>query len=168
MASQLVGFLCFPNVLCLHVPGYLQPFLEDFQLGDKLLAGCYPLHSKPLTVLSCSTVVGHAQKIKCLGPSSSPGETDTSLPLTVMPVVDFHFFNNVILTIASLAGLIPFKLSAYGLPARCPTLKDLCYHIASQRLPTRWSACLPGRASHPLDYTTLPGRTKDTTSRPTI
>jgi len=28
-----------------------------------------------------------------------------------------------------------------------------------QGLATRWLACLPGRGSHPLDYTTLPGRT---------
>jgi hypothetical protein len=28
-----------------------------------------------------------------------------------------------------------------------------------QRLATRWLANLPGRASHPLDHTTLPGRT---------
>ncbi|MFZ3207615.1 MAG: hypothetical protein WA140_02130, partial [Geobacteraceae bacterium] len=28
-----------------------------------------------------------------------------------------------------------------------------------QGLATRWLACLPGRDSHPLNYTTLPGRT---------
>jgi hypothetical protein len=29
-----------------------------------------------------------------------------------------------------------------------------------QGLATRWLAYLPGRDSHPLDYTTLPGRTQ--------
>ena len=43
----------------------------------------------------------------------------------------------------------------------CPTLKAGCYHKNTplQGLATWWLTCLPGRGSHPLDYTTLPGRT---------
>jgi len=61
--------------------------------------------------------------------------------------------------IATITRLNPFSLSAYGLSARCPTLKALCYHSSSKDLlPGGWLS-LPGRASHPLDYATLPGRT---------
>jgi len=35
-----------------------------------------------------------------------------------------------------------------------------------QGLATRWLASLPGRASHPLDYATLPGRTLGPTPDP--
>lgn len=41
----------------------------------------------------------------------------------------------------SLTRLIPFNLTAYGLSARCPTLKAGCYHAASKDLlPDGWLA----------------------------
>jgi len=58
-----------------------------------------------------------------------------------------------------LTGLDPFTLSHYGLHACCPTLKDRDYSVTSKdSLPGGWLG-LPGRASHPLDLATLPGRT---------
>jgi len=65
MASQL-GFGCFPKVLRLHRPGFLQPLLEGFQLGGELLAGCNPLHSEPFSVPARAAVVGQPQEIERL------------------------------------------------------------------------------------------------------
>lgn len=65
MASQF-GFGCFPKFFGLQSSGILQPFLEDFQLGGKLLAGCHPLHPKPFAITPCPAIVGKPQKIKRL------------------------------------------------------------------------------------------------------
>jgi hypothetical protein len=54
---------------------------------------------------------------------SDPGEADTPLPLTVVSLLTSDTYNCVVLPNESLTGLILFNLSAYGLPARCPTLK---------------------------------------------
>jgi hypothetical protein len=46
---------------------------------------------------------------------------------------------NVVLPTRKITGLNPFNLSAYGLFARYPTLKTLCYHKASKdSLPGGW------------------------------
>ena len=53
--------------------------------------------------------------------------------------VDFHLLKNVVLPTRKITGLNPFNLSAYGLFARYPTLKTLCYHKASKdSLPGGW------------------------------
>jgi hypothetical protein len=65
VASQF-SFGCFPKFLCLHRPGPFQPFLEDFQLGGKLLGSGHPLHPKPFAVSSCATVMGESQKVERL------------------------------------------------------------------------------------------------------
>ena len=53
--------------------------------------------------------------------------------------VDFHLLKNVVLPTRKITGLNPFNLSAYGLSARYPTLKTLCYHKASKdSLPGGW------------------------------
>jgi len=70
---------------------------------------------------------------------SDPGEVDTSLPLTGVPIL-----TSTTLTVSSfptrhLRGSIPSALLAYGLPARCPTLKAVCCHPASKDLlPGGW------------------------------
>jgi hypothetical protein len=70
---------------------------------------------------------------------SDPEEADIALPISGDICVDFHSLNSVVLPIASLSGLIPFNLSAYGLSACCPTLKAECYHAASKDLlPDGW------------------------------
>jgi len=75
--------------------------------------------------------------------------------------VGFRIYNAVALPNASLSGLIPFNLAAYGLSACCLTLKPACCQTASKdSLSGGWPA-LPERDSHPLDFTTLPGRTVD-------
>jgi hypothetical protein len=92
---------------------------------------------------------------------SDPEEASIPLPLSGDAYVDFHFYYSVVLPNATITGLNPFTLADYGLSARCPTLKAGCCHTSLQGLATRWLANLPGRGSHPLDYTTLPGRTKE-------
>ena len=51
--------------------------------------------------------------------------------------------------IATITRLNPFSLSAYGLSARCPTLKALCYHSSSKDLLARWLARLSGAGFPP-------------------
>ena len=59
----------------------------------------------------------------------------------------------------TLSGLNHFSLTAYGLSSCCPTLNRRSYlHWPKDSLPGGWLD-LPGRASHPLEYATLPGRT---------
>jgi len=53
--------------------------------------------------------------------------------------VDFHCLQSVVLPNATITRLNPFNLTAYGLSARCPTLKAGCYHPASKdSLPGGW------------------------------
>ena len=73
--------------------------------------------------------------------------------------VDFRVCNHVILPILSISGLNHFNLTAYGLSSGCPTLNRFSYpQRFKDSLPGGWLD-LPGRASHPLEYATLPGRT---------
>ena len=73
--------------------------------------------------------------------------------------VDFRARKHVILPDYVISGLNHFSLTAYGLTARCPTLNRTSYPVRSKdSLPSGWLD-LPGRASHPLEYATLPGRT---------
>jgi hypothetical protein len=50
-----------------------------------------------------------------------------TLPVSLMFVLTSVIPNFVVLPTASLTGLIPFNLAAYGLPACCPSLKACCY-----------------------------------------
>ncbi|MDR3716567.1 MAG: hypothetical protein P4L51_27495, partial [Puia sp.] len=94
---------------------------------------------------------------------SDPGEADSTLPFAVITVLTSVILNCVVLPVAALSRLIPFNLSAYGLPACCPTLKARCYHQTSKDSLPGGGLDLPGRASHPLGYATLPGRTQGLT-----
>ena len=67
MTPQFGGGYC-PDFLGLQVSGLFQPLFKNYQLGDKLLAGSNPLHSKPLAVPCCAAKVGEAKKIKGLCP----------------------------------------------------------------------------------------------------
>jgi hypothetical protein len=70
--------------------------------------------------------------------SPTPGSSHL-LAFGVDDCFDFHLFNNVVLPTRIITGLNPFNLSAYGLSARYPTLKTLCYHKASKdSLPGGW------------------------------
>mgnify|MGYP001617333282 CR=1 FL=1 len=75
------------------------------------------------------------------------------------PLTDFRFYNSVILLDESLSGLNPFNLLACGLP----TVLRIKPDVPARPPSTRYLADLPWRDSHPLDYTTLPGRTEDAT-----
>ncbi|MDO9069749.1 MAG: hypothetical protein Q7W05_15010, partial [Deltaproteobacteria bacterium] len=63
--------------------------------------------------------------------SPTPGSSH-HLAFNVDDCIDFHLLKNVVLPIRKITGLNPFNLSAYGLSARYPTLKTLCYHKASK------------------------------------
>ena len=72
--------------------------------------------------------------------SPTPGSSQL-LAISGADCVDFHLLNNVVLPTRKITGLNPFNLSAYGLPARYPTLKASCYHEASKdSLPGGWPA----------------------------
>jgi len=72
---------------------------------------------------------------------SDPEEANTSLPLTVMLMLTSTNFTVSSFLLSLLTGLNPFNLAAFGLPARCPTLKAECYHSASKdSLPGGWPA----------------------------
>ncbi len=58
-----------------------------------------------------------------------------------------------------ISGLNPFNLSAYGLHACGPTLKDRGYPLTSKDSLSGGCPALPERDSHPRENTTLPGRT---------
>ena len=72
---------------------------------------------------------------------SDPEEANISLPVSLMFVLTSVISNCVVLPSASLTGLIPFNLAAYGLPACCPTLKVRDYSLPSKDLlPGGWPA----------------------------
>jgi hypothetical protein len=85
---------------------------------------------------------------------TDPGEVNTPLPLTVVSILTSVTKYCVVLPDASFTGLNPFNLSAYGLSARCPTLKAGCYHTASKdSLPSGWPTF---RGGHPTRWITRP------------
>ncbi len=87
-----------------------------------------------------------------------PGEISTSSSLFKVSMLTSVLSKNVVFPICVISGLIPFTLSDFGLHARLPTLKVESYLSSSKGwLPGGWLG-LPGRASHPLDYTTSLGR----------
>jgi len=87
-----------------------------------------------------------------------PGETSTSSSLFKVSVLTSALWKSVVFPVCLISGLNPFTLSDFGLHARPPTLKVEDYSSSSKGwLPGGWLG-LPGRASHPLDYTTLLGR----------
>jgi hypothetical protein len=59
-----------------------------------------------------------------------------------------------------LSGLNHFNLTAYGLSARCPTLNLRGHPLRFKDSLLGGWLVLPRRASHPLEYATLPGRTE--------
>ena len=76
--------------------------------------------------------------------SPTPGSSHL-LAFNVDDCFDFHRLKNVVLPTRKITGLNPFNLSAYGLSARYPTLKTLCYHKASKdSLPGGWPAFRDG------------------------
>ncbi|MDD5758945.1 MAG: hypothetical protein PHI06_07660 [Desulfobulbaceae bacterium] len=78
--------------------------------------------------------------------------------------VDFRLTENVVLPDLALTGLNHFSLTAYGLSTRCPTLNRRRYRLWSKDSLPGGRLTLPGRASHPLKYATLPGRTSNEAS----
>jgi hypothetical protein len=103
-----------------------------------------------------SRVAAYSQCPTCHGLRPRRGVTD--LPFA-SEHFDFRIEYNVVPLDYNLSRLNPFNLTAYGLSSRCPTLNLGDYSPSIQGLATRWLASLPGRASHPLKYATLPGRT---------
>jgi hypothetical protein len=87
-----------------------------------------------------------------------PGETSTSSSLFKVSMLTSAQDENVVFPVCAISELNPFTLSDFGLHARLPTLKVKSYLSSSKGLlPGGWLG-LPGRASHPLVYTTLLGR----------
>jgi hypothetical protein len=78
------------------------------------------------------------------------------LAICVCTYLDFRLVNNVVLPIFCLRGSFP---SALWLTACLLAVITQRLPAFLQRLATRWMAFLPGRDLHPLEYTTLPGRT---------
>ncbi len=98
------------------------------------LSGILPLREENAGPpgLPCNHYVRHAMV-------SDPEEANISLPVSLMLVLTSVISNCVVLPIASLTGLFPFNLAAYGLSACCPTLKVVCYHTTSKdSLPGGW------------------------------
>src|SRR5712691_204071 len=91
---------------------------------------------------------------------SDPEEANTTSPFTVAPVLTSAHSDAVVLPVDLITGLNPFNLSAYGLRARWPTLRVQHYCCDPQGLATRGWLSLPRWASHPLDFTVLPGRSR--------
>lgn len=87
-----------------------------------------------------------------------PEEAVAALPLAAAPVVTSARGTASSFLIRVLSRLNPFTLSDYG-PCACgPTLKDRdCSLTSKDSLPGGWLD-LPVWDSHPLDFTTLPGR----------
>ncbi len=91
--------------------------------------------------------------------SDSGEQMVTCLSATIY--VGFRFVNNVASPIYLISELNPFNLSAYGLSARCSTLKEMNYSISSKSsLPSGDQPCWD-RISTCRIHTTLPGRTND-------
>ena len=95
--------------------------------------------------------------------SKTPGKL---LDLAGVPLIDTVW--SFVLTSASLrassfplqiSGLNSFNLSAYGLPACVLRLKFRITAVPP-RISYPAATSLPGRDSHPLDYATLPSRTR--------
>ena len=103
-------------------------------------------------VSPCSHRVMHAMV-------SDPGEARAAWAFLDRTHVDFCMIECVVLPAWSISGLNPFNLSAYGLHACCPTLKDRGYPLTSKDSLSGGCPALPERDFHPLENTTLPGRT---------
>ncbi len=106
----------------------------------------HTLGLSPLTALSCSSessgrvsrVAVQSRCHACHG--LRPRGSIHHLALSVMPVLTSARFDAVVLPVDLITGLYPFNLSAYGLPARWPTLRVQHYCCDSQGLATRWLA----------------------------
>src|SRR6185503_12040929 len=72
--------------------------------------------------------------------------------------VDFRWHEFVVLPVSGITGLDPFILSAYGPRACWPTLRGKHYCQPPKVLLLGGWLGLPRWASHPLDFTVLPGR----------
>ena len=72
--------------------------------------------------------------------------------------VDFRGLELVVLPGSGITGLSPFNLSAYGPRACWPTLRSEHYCSPPKVLLLGGWLVLPRWASHPLDFTILPGR----------
>lgn len=135
--ATICGLLSSSGVTRLH--RYYETIRLPAHLLPSSLFGCYgilPLR-KGCTGppgLPRNHIVTHAMV-------SDPEEVNIPLPLTVMFILTSDIFHRVVLPIASLTGLNPFCLAAYGLYARCPTLKTACCHAVSKdSLPGGWPA----------------------------
>ena len=127
----------------LFPPAELPAFFGTTKLSDSLRLICLPPSSVVRHTLNtpketqglpgCREII-----VSDMPWSPTPGSSH-HLAFNGDDCVDFHFFNNVVLPIRRITGLNPFNLSAYGLSARYPTLKTLCYHKASKdSLPGGW------------------------------
>ena len=135
--ATICGLLSSSGVTRLH--RYYEPIRLPAHFLPSSLFGCYgilPLREECAGSpgLPRNHIVKHAMV-------SDPEEVNIPLPLTVLSILTSDIFHCVVLPSASLTGLNPFCLSAYGLSARCPTLKTECCHAVSKdSLPGGWPA----------------------------
>jgi len=124
-------------------PTALPAFIGTTRLSDSLRLICLPPSSVVRHTLFAPREAQGLPGCRVLTMSNMPWSQtprkQTFLAICENACVDFHFSNSVVLPIATITRLIPFNLSAYGLPACCPTLKTDCYQSASKdSLPGGW------------------------------
>jgi hypothetical protein len=124
-------------------PAALPAFFGTTRLSDSLCFICLPPSSVVRHTLDTPKETQGLPGCRVLTMSNMPWSptpgSSHHLAIYVDDCFDFHLLKNVVLPTRKITGLNPFNLSAYGLFARYPTLKTLCYHKASKdSLPGGW------------------------------
>ena len=124
-------------------PAALPAFIGTTRLSDSLCLICLSPSSVVRHTLDASKETQGLPGSRVIAMSNMPWSptpgSSHHLAFNVDDCIDFHLLKNVVLPTRKITGLNPFSLSAYGLSARYPTLKTLCYHKASKdSLPGGW------------------------------
>jgi hypothetical protein len=124
-------------------PAALPAFIGTTRLSDSLCRICLPPSSVVRHTFNTSKETQGLPGYRVITLSNMPWSptpgSSHHLAFNGDGCVDFHLWKNVVLPTRKITGLNPFSLSVYGLSARYPTLKTLCYHKASKdSLPGGW------------------------------
>jgi hypothetical protein len=124
-------------------PAALPAFTGTTRLSDSLYLICLPPSSVVRHTLDTPRETQGLPGSRLITMSNMPWSptpgSSQHLAFNGDDYVDFHLLKNVVLPTRKITGLKPFSLSVYGLSARYPTLKTLCYHKASKdSLPGGW------------------------------
>jgi len=151
------------SIVASFPPAALPAFISTIRRSDSLHSVCLPPFFRLLGILSFRKASAGSPKLPCghnvmHAKVIDPGETFTSSSPSKVSILTSAIDEGVVFPSFAISGLIPFTLSDFGLHARLPTHKVESYLSSSKGwLPGGWLS-LPGRASHPLVYTTLLGR----------